>query len=97
MTYAEITNAVTDIMKNLETAQVKAKALLEGIKADYETLDTTKQTLAEKEEKIRDLQDTNMKLFLQQTSPVEEDKEEEELEGDDAINAFITQLNQSNK
>lgn len=52
--------------------------LLKAVTEDVTTLESLTQANTENEKKIRDLQDTNMKLFLAQTG--EEQKEEEEPE-----------------
>ena len=59
------------------------KQLLDGIKTDLESIDVLAKSNEEKEAKIRDLQDTNIKLFLSQTgkaddAPSDEDVAEEE-------------------
>lgn len=40
-------------------------------------IENNKQTISEQIEKIQSLRDTNMKLFLSQTTPQPEEKEEE--------------------
>ena len=52
--------------------------LLENIKADTESIESLTKSLDEKEMKIRDLQDTNIKLFLSQTGKADDDSPSEE-------------------
>lgn len=53
--------------------------LLKAITEDITTLDSLVEAHTEDEKKIRDLQDTNMKLFLAQTGKVETEEEEPEV------------------
>jgi len=54
--------------------------ILDAITEDTARLESLETTNNELNEKIRELQDTNMKLFLAQTKPSEEEEEEEELD-----------------
>lgn len=64
-----------------ENAPEVVKQLLEGIKADTTAFESMAQTNAEQDKKIRDLQDTNIKLFLSQTGKADDDSpSDEELE-----------------
>jgi len=61
-----------------ENAPEVVKQLLEGIKADTTAFESMAQTNAEQDKKIRDLQDTNIKLFLSQTGKADDDSPSEE-------------------
>lgn len=50
--------------------------ILDAITEDTARLESLETTNNELNEKIRELQDTNMKLFLAQTKPSEEEEEE---------------------
>lgn len=64
-----------------ENAPEVVKQLLIGIKADTTAFESMAQTNAEQDKKIRDLQDTNIKLFLSQTGKADDDSpSDEELE-----------------
>lgn len=52
--------------------------ILEGIKVDLAERDALVEDAAKKAEKIADLQQTNIKLFLSQTGKEEEQQEEKE-------------------
>lgn len=72
-----------NIAKGLTTENAPdiVKQLLENIKADTESIEALTKSNEEKETKIRDLQDTNIKLFLSQTGKADDDSpSEEELE-----------------
>ena len=77
MTYAEYENMINRIVTEPETAPVGAQALLDQLKTDLESLDAAVAGIAERDEKIRALQDTNIKLFMSQTGTTEEPEEEE--------------------
>lgn len=95
MTYAELEKKLTKLLEQPDSALANVKPLLDEIKADYDTMITLKESNVAQDKRIRDLQDTNMKLFLAQTKSVEEDKsdEDDELEGMDAVDAFVAELN----
>ena len=77
MTYAEYENMINRIVSEPETAPVGAQALLDQLKTDLEAMDAAKAGISERDEKIRALQDTNIKLFMSQTGATEELEEEE--------------------
>jgi hypothetical protein len=52
--------------------------LLENIKADTASIEALTKSNEEKELKIRDLQDTNIKLFLSQTGKADDDSPDAE-------------------
>lgn len=92
MTYAEVQKAVSDLVASPETAQTAAISLLDGLKADYDTLESLTAAAKASEDKIRALQDTNQKLFLMQTGQVKEEAQDEELTGLEAVDAFVNTL-----
>lgn len=63
--------------------------MLKGIEKDLAELEGAKSTIAEQNTKIKDLQDTNMKLFLSVTGKAETHEEEEEKTPDDFRNDLI--------
>lgn len=95
MTYADFEKKLTKLLEQPDSALANVKPLLDEVKADYESMIVLAEKTTEQDKRIRDLQDTNMKLFLAQTKSVEEDKsdEDEDLEGMDAVDAFVAQLN----
>lgn len=52
--------------------------MLSGIEKDLAELEGARNTITEQNAKIKDLQDTNMKLFLSVTGKVSENKDDEE-------------------
>lgn len=61
-----------------ENAPDVVKQLLENIKADTESIEALSKSNDEKDAKIRDLQDTNIKLFLSQTGKADDDSPSDE-------------------
>lgn len=60
-----------------ENAPEVLKTMLDSVKEDLAERDALKAVQAEQEAKIKDLQDTNIKLFLSQTGKAEQDEDEE--------------------
>lgn len=60
-----------------ENAPEVLKTMLDAVKEDLAERDTLKTLQEDQEAKIKDLQDTNIKLFLSQTGKAEQDEDEE--------------------
>lgn len=60
-----------------ENAPEVIKTMLDSVKEDLAERDALKSVQAEQEAKIKDLQDTNIKLFLSQTGKAEQDQDTE--------------------
>lgn len=95
MTYDELEKKVTEVLQQPDSALVNIMPVLKEIKADYESLVSLTSKVEQQDNRIRDLQDTNMKLFLSQTGQAKdkEDEDEDDVEGPDAIDAFVNKLN----
>lgn len=65
-------------------------SIIEKIGEDYDAKEALAQKVGELEGKVRELQDSNLKLFLAQTGG--ESEEEEELDGMEAVDAFWDDL-----
>lgn len=76
MTKQEYTDFIKEMVKNPDTATASAQTLIDNIGTDLDTLEAFRASDAEKDKRIRDLQDTNIKLFLGQTGKPPEDKED---------------------
>lgn len=95
MTYSEYEKLISESLSNADKAPANMKAVLDALQTDTTTITTQTEKIKEQDARIRDLQDTNMKLFLSQTSThAKEDEPEEELTGDDALNDFISKHTQ---
>lgn len=53
--------------------------VLKAVQDDFSIVENLNTQISEQDKKIRDLQDTNQKLFLSQTSPVKDPEEEKDL------------------
>lgn len=86
MKYEEYQKIVDDIVKAPDQAPTNAQSLLEAIKSDFELIDSQAVKIQELENKVRGLQDTNIKLYLAQTgSKNDEPKEEKPVTLDDLV------------
>lgn len=90
MKYEEYEALINDGLKNPDKAPAVFKEVLEALKADTTTLGTQSEKIIEQDARIRDLQDTNMKLFLSQTSSRAEEKEDKT--PDEEIDDFFNNL-----
>lgn len=75
-----------------ENAPDVVKQLLENIKADTESIEALTKSNEEKDIKIRDLQDTNIKLFLSQTGKANDDAKDEEALVEEEHKAVETEI-----
>ena len=87
MTYEDVESGIKDLISKPETATANGLKLLEAIKSDYDAMSSLITEREQMQTKIKDLQDTNIKLFLSQTSSVDDqnDKTEEE-QADEILN-----------
>lgn len=99
MTYAELEKKITEVLQQPDSALVAIGPVLDEIKKDYETMVSLTDKVTKQDTRIRDLQDTNMKLFLAQTgqAPKADEEEEDELEGAEAIDAFVSKISKEEK
>lgn len=92
MTYPEYEAKIREMVANPDNIAASSVDLLAEIKKDTETLDSVHAQHMAAQDKIRELQDTNYKLFLRVTgNPGTEQQEEEKPEQafDDAIGAIF--------
>lgn len=92
MTFKEYKTLIDEALTNADKAPANFKTIVENLQVDLTTMSTQVEKIMEQEARIRDLQDTNMKLFLEQTSTRPEEEIKEELTGQDAIDDFINNL-----
>lgn len=77
MKYEDYEKKLNAVVANPDQAATAVLDILKDIKADSETFASLEASVAEKDGRIKDLQDTNMKLFLRQTGGSENQDEEE--------------------
>lgn len=85
MKYEDYEKRLQDVVANPDSAAIAVQDILKDLKADSETFASLEAGVAERDGRIKDLQDTNMKLFLRQTGG-SVDQEPEEKSPDDMIN-----------
>ena len=88
MKYEDYEAKLTDLVKNPDSAAVAVQDILKDLKADSETFASLEADIAVKDGRIRDLQDTNTKLFLRQTGG-SDSQDEEEKSPDDVLNELL--------
>ena len=96
MKYEEYENRITEVLKNPDTALVEIKGVFEELKKDLTTLETLTVANADYEKRVKDLQDTNMKLFLSQGTKIEDTTDPEEpKQGEEVLNEFLELVEES--
>lgn len=94
MTYDEYDVKIKEILSNPDTAQANISGVMDTLKSDLETATSLIAENEKLKDRIRDLQDTNAKLFLGTTSKSSESgaDDEDELTGADALNHFVDKI-----
>lgn len=95
MTYQEYETKINEVLSNPDTALAGIAPILDEIKTDITSLETAQKENASLQERIKDLQETNIKLYLAQTGEPDKQEEEEEKEpatGEDVIKEFISEV-----
>ena len=83
-------------IKSPEEAPTIMKELISVVEEDYNEFESLKSNLDNSNDKIRNLQDTNMKLFLSQTNQKEEEQEDKEMTPDEVVDDFIKTITGGN-
>ena len=78
MTYEEYETRINSALANADTAPTEFVNILSELRTDLTAKDTLETEKTELETRVRDLQDTNMKLYLSVTGSSDEDEDEEE-------------------
>lgn len=88
MKYEDYEKKLTELVKNPDSAALAVQDILKDLKADSETFASLEANVAAQEGRIKDLQDTNMKLFLRQTGG-DSGQEPEEKTADEVIDELF--------
>ena len=88
MTYDEAQAKIVNAMGNPDTMETQMTDILKEMKVDYEGFASMSAELEKANSRIRDLQDTNHKLFLAQTGTVEEPDDAEKPTGVGVFDEF---------
>ena len=78
MKYEEYEQRINSALANADTAPTEFVNILSELKTDLTAKDSLETEKADLENRVRDLQDTNMKLYLSVTGGSEDDEEEDE-------------------
>ena len=94
MTYEQYEERINNALANADTAPTEFVNILSELKTDLTAKDTLETEKTELETRVRDLQDTNMKLFLSVTgnSSDEDDEEDEPAEGTAVVAELLEKL-----
>lgn len=94
MVFEEYRDSINSLLANPDTALTGISPLLDDLKGDLETRDALKAENDALNARIRDLQDTNMKLYLSLSgggSP-DEEADDEPAEGNAVIDEFLDMI-----
>ncbi len=91
MKFDEYKAGFDKILASPDTAMVEIAPLLESLKTDLDTLESVQGEVETLNGRIRDLQDTNIKLFLSQGGKGNDDKDEVN-ENDAIVDEFFDGL-----
>ena len=78
MTYEQYEERINNALANADTAPAEFISILSELKTDLTAKDTLETEKSELETRVRDLQDTNMKLYLSVTGNSDEEEDEDE-------------------
>ena len=78
MTYEQYEERINKALANADTAPTEFVNILSELKTDLTAKDTLETEKSELETRVRDLQDTNMKLYLSVTGNSDEEEDEDE-------------------
>lgn len=72
----EYKSAIMELIKDPDTALTKVEDVFKNLEGDLTTKESVEAKVAEQDERIRTLQDTNMQLFLKATGAAQEEPDE---------------------
>ena len=91
MTFEEYESSINKVLSNPDTMLTEIKPIIESLKTDLETSESLRAEVEDLNNRVRDLQDTNMKLFLSQSGAPDEE-EDEMSEEEKEVEAFFNAL-----
>lgn len=93
MTVDEYKDKINGLVSNPDTAATEALSLIDEITKDLGELGAAKTSVSELQAKVADLQDTNMKLYMNIAGgSSDDDQEDEPAEGPAVIDEFMDML-----
>lgn len=98
MKYEEYEKKINNALANADTAPTEFVSILSELKTDLTAKDTLETEKTELETRVRDLQDTNMKLYLSVTgTSTEDDEDDEPAEGTAVVDELMEALFKESK
>ena len=93
MTYEQYEERINNALANADTAPTEFVSILSELRTDLTAKDTLETEKSELETRVRDLQDTNMKLYLSVTGNSDEDEDDDEpAEGTGVVDELMEKL-----
>ena len=93
MTVDEYKDKINGLVSNPDTAATEALSLIDEITKDLGELGAAKTSVSELQAKVADLQDTNMKLYMNIAGGTSDDEPEDKpAEGPAVIDEFMDML-----
>lgn len=92
MTYEQYEERINNALANADTAPTEFVNILSELKTDLTAKDTLETEKTELETRVRDLQDTNMKLYLSVTGNSDEEEDDEPAEGAGVVDELMEKL-----
>lgn len=92
MKYEQYEQRINNALANADTAPSEFVGILSELKTDLTAKDTLETEKTELETRVRDLQDTNMKLYLSVTGNPDEEEEDEPAEGTGVVDELMEKL-----
>lgn len=92
MTYDEAKQRLTKFVEKPDTIASDMPDFLTALEADYSTLVAAQTKVAEQDDKIRSLQDSNTRLFLMQTGQSVQTDPEPEVSPEQELDTFVNEV-----
>lgn len=93
MTYDEYEKRINGALANPDTAPTEIVNILSELKTDLTAKETLENEKTNLETRVRDLQDTNMKLYLSVTGSSNDDEPDDEpAEGNAVVDEFLEKV-----
>lgn len=93
MTYDEYEKRINGALANADTAPSEFVNILSELKTDLTAKETLENEKVNLETRVRDLQDTNMKLYLSVTGSSNDDEADDEpAEGNAVVDEFLEKV-----
>ena len=93
MTYEQYEERINNALANADTAPTEFVNILSELKTDLTAKDALETEKTELETRVRDLQDTNMKLYLSVTGNSDEEEDDDEpAEGTAVVDELMNAL-----